>query len=155
MISCRLKPIRGGTGTLYFFMNPRKPLTDMWYQHDLYYKFGTIYRKWLLSLDLDLCEALTTNSPSLSIQSKMTAVFWRKHVTKEVCPFSGPLNFTINADNSSSNIAFDQLPRLPQGDYKTFSRFHTKLNETILWYELKLNVKSKFGVNRTSMLDMG
>lgn len=152
-ISCRLKPVRGGIGTFNFQMTLKQPLNDVWYQADMFFKFGTVYRKWLFSQNIDFCDAIN-RYPSVDILSKITVSFWKKYISIENCPIGKPINVTFNPDNSSRTVGLEVVPRLPEGDYKIFSRWHTMDNQTILWYETKFNVKSEMGVNRTTM-DMG
>lgn len=123
-------------------------------QSNLFYKFGTIYREWLIKYDIDFCDTLS-GRVLLNPMADMIAKFWKKHVRRNGCPFRDVLDITLNADNSTGNLLFDKLPRMPEGDYKNINYFHTKNNESVWWYETKFRVKSKTGVNRTSMLDMG
>lgn len=85
----------------------------------------------------------------------MLAAFWEKNVSKRKCPFSDVFNITMNPVNSSSALVFDRIPRLPQGVYRIDNRFHTKGNESIWGYEIKFTIRSKSGVDRMSMLEMG
>lgn len=107
-----------------------------------------------MKYDLDLCDAIS-GRPTTNIMKIMVANFYEKHISKQKCPFRGVFNVTMNPDNSTRTLALARIPRLPQGDYKTEERLHTAANETISSFELKFTIKSKTGVNRTTMLDMG
>lgn len=129
-------------------------INDFWLETILFYKFGTIYRQWLIHGNTDICDTLSGRS-LISVTKQMFKNYWEKYITKEKCPYSGVLKVALNADNSSSKVLFKKLPRLPQGDYKSLYRFHTKMNETILFYEIRVTIKSKSGVNKVTMLEMG
>lgn len=141
-------------GVLSILLILKQSMNDLWLESFMFYKFGTIYRPWLLHFDLDICATLS-GRPTSDIMAKMLANYWEKYVSKEKCPFRNGVNVTLNADNSSSNVMFDKIPRMPDGDYKMQNRFHTRGNETTWWCDLKFTIKSKAGINRTSMLDMG
>lgn len=52
---CHLRPTRNGDGntTAYYIFG--KPAYDFWYHIKLYYKFGTIYRHFMVDMDVDVC----------------------------------------------------------------------------------------------------
>lgn len=155
IISCKLKPVRNGIGILYFQAKTKQSLDDVWFQINLYYKFGTQYRQWLVSFDINFCEEL--QGPTTSIIGKMVVDSWKRMVPKEFysCPLSGFVDGNFNSDNSSDNIFYSQFPRLPQGEFKLIYYAHTARNETLWSYEIKFQVKSKNGVTKTTMLTMG
>lgn len=154
-MSCNLRPIRGGIGALLQETVFRNPCNDVYYQLILYYKFGTAYRQWLLNFDLDLCEGLAKFPHVNNIGERLVIGYWKKYTKLERCPFKRTFNFTVNADNSTDNIGFGGLTRMPEGDYKVFVRLHTKKNETLFSQTLTFIAKSRSGMNRTTMLTMG
>lgn len=107
-----------------------------------------------MHFDLNFCAALA-GVPTTDVMATLLANYYKSRGYKQRCPFKNVFNFTVNADNSSSTVFFDKIPRMPQGDYKMSNRMHTKANETIFGFDIKLTVRSKIGVNRTTMLDMG
>lgn len=154
-LSCKVKPVRNGLGILYFQTKTVQPLDDIWFQMNLYYKFGTQYRQWLVSFSINFCEEL--RQPSTSVIAHIVVDYWKRLIPKEYhsCPISGTLDAQFNADNSSENIFFTQFTRLPDGEYKLVHLAHTRTNETLWTYEMKFSVKSKNGVTKTTMLTMG
>lgn len=148
---CHLKPVRSGMGMLNVVLIPKNLLDDIWVKNILFYKFGTIYRPWLLHFDVDYCQGVSGRGPT-DIISLMIFKYWKIHGITYKCPLKNTINLVMNADNSSNNIMFDKIPRLPQGDYKILNRIHTKGNETIFLMDVKFTLKSKSG---TSMLEMG
>lgn len=149
--TCRLKPVRGGMGMINVVFFPKYALDDIWVENIVFYKFGTIYRPWLFHFDVDYCQGISGRGPTDMI-SLMFFKYWKTNGITDKCPLKNTINLVMNADNSSSNIMFDNIPRLPQGDYKVLNRLHTKGNETIFLLDVKFNLKSKSG---TSMLEMG
>lgn len=154
-LSCKLKPVRNGLGILYFRGEIKKPLDDIWFQGNLYYKFGTQYRQWLVSFDINFCKEL--HGPTTSVTAKMVVDWWKRMAPKQYhsCPLSGFVDGNFNSDNSSDNIFYTQFPRLPQGEYKMIYFAHTARNGTLWSLEIKFLVKSKNGVTKTTMLTMG
>lgn len=120
-----------------------------------FYKFGTIYREWLIKFDINVCETLS-GRPVINPLAQLIKSFWVDYVGKDrKCPFTNEFILALNANNSSSSVMFKEIPRLPQGDFKITNRFYTTKNETIFCFEVKMTIKSKSGVGRVSMLDMG
>lgn len=149
-VNCHISPVCGGIGSINLGLTFKRAIDDLWLESTLFYKFGTIYRQWLIHFDLDICDTIS-GRPTTNIMKKLLENFLVQHVSKQRCPFTNTLNITMNADNSSSTLFFEQI----QGDYRNDNRFHTIENETIWGYDIKFTIKSKSGVNRTSMLDMG
>lgn len=155
-LTCKLKPVRNGIGILEFQAQTVRPLDDIWFQMTLFYKFGTQYRQWLVSFDINFCEELRRPSKSTVI-AKIVIDYWKRTIPQEFhsCPISGTLNAKFNSDNSTDNVFFTQFTRLPEGEYKLVKFAHTSRNETLWTYEMKFLVKSKNGINKTTMLTMG
>lgn len=139
-VKCDLKPIRNGMGTLYLQGRFTKPVNDFWVKAQLFYKFGTIYRQWLISFDFNICEGL--RHPPKTLIERIAIDRWKKKVSKDFqsCPFLGLVSAEFNADNSSTNIYYDQFPRMPDGDYKINYFLHTTKNEAIYEAILKFQV---------------
>lgn len=139
----------------YIQTSLKKPLSDFWFQSILFYKFGTQYRPWLLTFNVDLCDCLDKYPSISSLQNRLLVKNFITYTKIVKCPIETGLNVTINSDNSSDSTMYNGLPRMPEGEYKTFVRAHTMKNETIFLIELKFVAKSRMGVNRTTMLNMG
>lgn len=52
---CYIKAVRNKTGLLNLYNIPRNPLDNILVSAQLLYRFGTIYRQFLLKIDYDAC----------------------------------------------------------------------------------------------------
>lgn len=132
----------------------KQPFYDVWDEFTLYYKFGTIYRKYLLHYEVDVYRAFC--GKDLNIFERMFADHWRKKLANvKMCPFRGIIDWKSDTGNKTTSFFFSNFTRFPDGDYKAITRLHSKKNVTFFIAETKCTVRSKDGVNKMSMLEMG
>lgn len=130
---------------------PKQPINDTWIDSTLFYKFGTIYRPFLIHVDINICRAM--HGDDLNIFEQMFIAHWKKYLSNvSICPIE-----TIFEWQSSKtySIFFDNYTRMPDGDYKLNNRVHLSNNQTIVMVEIKVTTKSKRGDLKMSMLEMG
>lgn len=55
-VYCKIKPTRNGDGNTTAYYTFRKPAYDFWYNMKVLYKFGNIYRPFMVDVDVDICQ---------------------------------------------------------------------------------------------------
>lgn len=128
-ISCSLKPTRDGTGYSTILYNFGLPAKDFWFSVRPFFKYGTIFRSWMLNVDADVCGAME-NMDSVPTVGKYVFKAFQKTVPglMHKCPY-----FHIEG---ARNISADKLinsmwpQMLPKGEYKLLLRAYTKSNQT-------------------------
>lgn len=151
-VSCFLKPIRQTMGVLNFHAVMKSALPDVWDEVIMFYKFGTIYRQYLLHWDIDVCKIL--RGKGTNVLEQMFTVHWKDHFPSlGICPLRDAFDWKSNS--TASSIIFQNFTRFPDGDYKIVHRLHTKENVTLITNEVKYSVRSKRGGIKMSMLEMG
>lgn len=141
-VKCHLKPTRDGYGLTTVAFETAKPLNDIWIHLKVFYKFGTIYRPWMVDTDVELCCTIAETCDSMLIIRLLIKAL--KRCTQNFvhkCPYEG-LNGMY--DRNFDAIFTEMVPQvIPRGEYKFILRFHTKANESIFMVELKAELKAE------------
>lgn len=141
---CELKIVSRETEVLNLGCNVTQPYDDIFLQVVYYYKYGTIYRKFMIDYTLDVCGFLghkeQGKNQNLVLQTVMnTMVAGKAGQIVHPCPFVGPhymYNFT--------SVELLGQSMLPEGEYRVDKRyFSKKTNQTILFPRVYYTVKSK------------
>lgn len=123
--------------------NITEPIEDLSLEIVYYFKYGMIYRKFLVDFTVNICSIfdgkISETQDLLTLSFIQSLVNSDQNVLIHPCPYLGPhylRNFTAN----------DLLGQflLPEGDYRAENRFFVaKNNRTILHYRIYYNVKAK------------
>lgn len=142
-VTCRIKATRNGHGLTTVKFNLLRPTNDIWVHLQLFYKYGTLYREWMVNVDIDLCCALDEKCDSgIMINLFMQAVNAIKPNSYKPCPYHQGAYDLVNID--LNELVGKMLPQIfPTGYYKTFITFHNKANSTDFHMELTAYVEAK------------
>lgn len=134
--TCHVKPTRQGNGLTTVWVFAKEPYDEIWFAMNFFYKYGLIFRKWILNWDKDWCQATSKSIPTDPFFSFFVQIF--KQLAPEMvheCPYDGFFGVK-NLDFAA--LVEESLPQLiPRGTYKILSRFYKKsTNETYmnLWF---------------------
>lgn len=128
-MSCSLKPTRDGSGLTSALYNFRKPASDIWIHFKGFFKYGTIYRSYLLDLDIDFCASMEiVDTLPYHLKLMFNAINKVSPEALHDCPYIGIEGYrNVTVENTINEM----LPQMiPKGEYKILFRAHTKANIT-------------------------
>lgn len=151
--SCKVRAIRGGVGILQLNQTAAFPLYDISVYVKLFYKYGTIYRPYLLNFNIDVCKIIDPNPHDLAKLEMVILVFMKSmgNLDLQHCP-AAPIgiNLSWQMDDTMDKLIQNFKFILPAGDYKLEVRlFNGTSNHTYQTFLARFNIKATSGADFT------
>lgn len=143
---CELKIVGRGKEVVNVGCNITRPLNDFFIHIVYNYKYGTIYRKYLIDYVFDICKVNDKESRKMNDNERKLAAavvnsYLNSNQTQIVhpCPYFGPtylLNYTT--------VELLGQTMLPEGEYRIDNRyFEGKTNKTLYMSRIYYTIKGK------------
>uniref|UniRef100_A0A336L4M4 CSON004130 protein n=1 Tax=Culicoides sonorensis TaxID=179676 RepID=A0A336L4M4_CULSO len=148
---CKIKPTRNGDGNTTILFNFHEPANDFWAQMKFYYKFGTIYRPFMVDLDVNICEYFK-NPFALPLFYQIMKKVLNEEFPNILhpCPYYGEVGVRHINLNKIVSRAVPQV--VPKGYYKVVNRYHLSDNRTFLTLTVEVYVDA---IDPMKSYDMG
>lgn len=131
---CFFKPTRDGSGLVTFQIFNSTKWDELWVHYQLFYKYGTRYRQWMMNWETDLCAFLESGAILNSFFGDwMGRMLSTLNIPLTECPFGPFTKLGLERFNYADLIECILPQVIPSGTYRVNMRYFRKSdNDTYL-----------------------
>lgn len=154
--ACVVRAVRGKLGFLNLNYTTVKDIHELFFTAQLYHKYGTKYRQFLIDFKLDICEMFSKNTQKNTLQKFISlAISKFNPALLHPCPFvKGNVSVSASADEVLTALYNTFKFIVPAGDQKWVITLGDYKKHKYLRYEAKTTIMALNGADM-SMLSMG